>query len=168
MIGGPRQGEAPGPEPVPVRRWEGHGSTRESSSSSRSSSPSRSWSLTDACSTYRFAISQYSRWISIGEVSLQPGLFLLPLLTLAFVRSQDGASLLGILIAALAVALQPDRAMAGALVAGMAALGELTPISFVVIVLLVVACGLVVVGMVKGLVRLLVGLAALVASMIQW
>lgn len=62
-----------------------------------------------------------TRWISIGGVLLQPGLFLLPVLALALARSRDGLSLLAILIAALAVALQPDRAMAGALAAGMAA-----------------------------------------------
>lgn len=68
-----------------------------------------------------------TRWISAGGLLLQPGLLLLPLLALRFARSRDTLSTLAILIAALALALQPDRALAGALAAGMAALALLRP-----------------------------------------
>ena len=68
-----------------------------------------------------------TRWVSIGGLALQPSLFLLPSLALLFVRAHNGLALLAILIAALAVALQPDRAMAGALAAGMAALVLVRP-----------------------------------------
>lgn len=68
-----------------------------------------------------------TRWISVGGLVLQPGLFLIPALALAFARSSDRISLLAILVAAAAVALQPDRAMAGALVAGMAGLALARP-----------------------------------------
>ncbi|MEA3015173.1 MAG: hypothetical protein QOD42_3718 [Sphingomonadales bacterium] len=68
-----------------------------------------------------------TRWISAGGILLQPGLFLVPILALGFARARDPASLLAILIAALALALQPDRAMAGALAAGMAALALARP-----------------------------------------
>jgi cell division protein FtsW (lipid II flippase) len=63
-----------------------------------------------------------TRWVRIGVVSLQPSLILLPLLVISFVRVRDTAATLAVLIAALALALQPDRAMAGALLAGLAAL----------------------------------------------
>lgn len=63
-----------------------------------------------------------TRWLSVGGVLLQPGLFLVPILALRFVRSPDALSTLAIALAALALALQPDRAMAGALAAGMAVL----------------------------------------------
>jgi cell division protein FtsW (lipid II flippase) len=59
-----------------------------------------------------------SRWISVGGVLLQPSLILVPSLVLGFVRSRDGLSGLAVMIAALALALQPDRAMAAALAAG--------------------------------------------------
>lgn len=61
-----------------------------------------------------------ARWVRIGPVSLQPGLILLPLMIMAFARRSDGAATLGMVVAALALALQPDRAMAGTLVAGLA------------------------------------------------
>lgn len=63
-----------------------------------------------------------TRWVSVGGVSLQPSLLLVPVLALSFARSIEGLSLLAIMIAALALALQPDRAMAGALVAAIGAL----------------------------------------------
>jgi hypothetical protein len=61
------------------------------------------------------------RWIPIAGIVLQPGLILLPLLITAVARSRDALTALGVVIAAAALALQPDRAMAGALVAGLAA-----------------------------------------------
>ena len=68
-----------------------------------------------------------TRWLSAGGLLLQPGLFLVPAVALGFARARDLASLLAVSIAALALALQPDRAMAGALAAGMAALALVRP-----------------------------------------
>lgn len=68
-----------------------------------------------------------TRWISAGGIPLQPSLLLVPILGLGFARARDAASLVAVLIAALALALQPDRAMAGALAAGMAALALARP-----------------------------------------
>lgn len=61
-----------------------------------------------------------SRWVRVGGVILQPSLILVPVLLLGFVRLRSLLSALALLIAALALALAPDRAMAGALVAGLA------------------------------------------------
>ena len=63
-----------------------------------------------------------TRWVRIGVVSIQPSLVLLPLMLMAVARVRDTASTLAMLVTALALALQPDRAMAGALLAGLAAL----------------------------------------------
>ena len=68
-----------------------------------------------------------TRWISAGGILLQPGLFLVPAVALGFARARDSASLLAVLIAAAALALQPDRALAGALAAAMAALALARP-----------------------------------------
>lgn len=68
-----------------------------------------------------------TRWISAGGIPLQPDLFVVPVVALGFARARDAASLFAVLIAALALALQPDRAMAGALAAGMAALALARP-----------------------------------------
>jgi cell division protein FtsW (lipid II flippase) len=67
-------------------------------------------------------IDGVTRWVRIGVVSLQPSLLLLPLMAITFARVRDAKMTMAMLIAAVALAIQPDRAMAGALVAGLAAL----------------------------------------------
>lgn len=68
-----------------------------------------------------------TRWVAVGGVMLQPSLILLPILALRFARSRDALSTLAILAAALALALQPDRAMAGALAACLSVLALFRP-----------------------------------------
>src|SRR3954470_12240644 len=63
-----------------------------------------------------------SRWVRIAGISLQPSLILLPPVMVLFARSRDWLSSIGLLLAAAALALQPDRAVAGALAAGLAVL----------------------------------------------
>jgi hypothetical protein len=58
------------------------------------------------------------RWLSLGSVVLQPSLIGLPFLLVAFARSRDIMTTAGLVLAAIALALQPDRAMAAAMVAG--------------------------------------------------
>ncbi len=67
------------------------------------------------------------RWVRIGAVSLQPGLILLPLMIITFARTPNGVATLGMVAAALALALQPDRALAGTLVAGLAVVAMQQP-----------------------------------------
>lgn len=68
--------------------------------------------------------SDARRWLSLGGVVFQPSLIGLPFLLVAFARSRDILTTTGLILAAIALALQPDRAMAGAMVAsiGVAAL----------------------------------------------
>lgn len=73
------------------------------------------------------AVDGASRWVVLAGVSVQPSLLVVPIMAIGFARSRDGLSTAGILLAALALALQPDRAMAGALVAGMVALVLVRP-----------------------------------------
>jgi cell division protein FtsW (lipid II flippase) len=73
------------------------------------------------------AVEGASRWARVGTLSIQPSLILVPLLVLAFARAKDWLSTSGVLVASLALALQPDRGMAGALVAGMVAIALLRP-----------------------------------------
>jgi hypothetical protein len=63
-----------------------------------------------------------ARWVSIASISLQPSLMLLPLGIIAFARRPDLIGTVGIGIAAAALALQPDRAMAGVLALGVTTL----------------------------------------------
>ena len=83
-----------------------------------------------------------TRWLSVGGILLQPGFFLLPILALRFAGSRDGLSAVAVSLAALALALQPDRALAGALAAGMAALAVAQPERNVFIALAAAAAGL--------------------------
>lgn len=63
-----------------------------------------------------------TRWIRVGPLALQPSLILLPAMCVMFTGVGGGVAACGLAIAALALALQPDRAMAGALAAGLTAL----------------------------------------------
>lgn len=66
-------------------------------------------------------VSGASRWILIGQIARQPSLIMLPLIIVGFARTRDSLTAFGIVMAAMALALQPDRAMAGALLAGLSA-----------------------------------------------
>lgn len=86
-------------------------------------------------------IDDATRWVRVGVVSLQPSLVLLPLLLMAFARTRDKAMTIAMLITAAALALQPDRAMAGALVAGLAALAVTVRDRQVLLALAAALCG---------------------------
>lgn len=60
-----------------------------------------------------------ARWVSLGPILLQPSLILLPMLVVALARAHGPAATAGVILAAAALALQPDRAMAGALAASL-------------------------------------------------
>lgn len=82
-----------------------------------------------------------TRWVRIGVVSLQPSLVLLPLMVMTFARVRDARTTMAMLIAAIALAIQPDRAMAGALVAGLAALAATVRERQVLLALAAALCG---------------------------
>ncbi len=60
-----------------------------------------------------------SRWFKLGALSVQPSLIVLPVMTICFAKYRNMLSMIGMIIAAIAMALQPDRAMAGMLAAGL-------------------------------------------------
>jgi cell division protein FtsW (lipid II flippase) len=68
------------------------------------------------------AVDGASRWVSVGPLSLQVSLVVLPVMILLYARRLDPAGTGGMMVAALALALQPDRAMAGVLAAALLAL----------------------------------------------
>ena len=60
-----------------------------------------------------------SRWVSVGPLSLQVSLIVLPAMVVLYARRPDAIGTAGMIVAALALAAQPDRAMAGVLLAGL-------------------------------------------------
>jgi cell division protein FtsW (lipid II flippase) len=66
-----------------------------------------------------------TRWIRVGSLGVQVSLLFLPLMIVIFARHRDAAGTAGLIVAALALALQPDRAMAGALAASLLTLAFL-------------------------------------------
>jgi len=80
-----------------------------------------------ATALYGHSLDGTTRWVRAGFMALQPGLILVPLLAILFSRDQNGMTTMAVVIAAAALALQPDRASAGALTAGVAALAMTMP-----------------------------------------
>ena len=73
------------------------------------------------------AVEGATRWLRFGNITVQPSLILLPVLTLAFARARNWLGAIGVSLAALVLALQPDRAMSGALAAGLLAVAVMRP-----------------------------------------
>ncbi|WP_157085208.1 hypothetical protein [Sphingomonas adhaesiva] len=63
-----------------------------------------------------------SRWVRLSGFAIQPSLILLPVMIVAFSRGHSVVTTAGVVAAAAAMALQPDRAMAGMLVLGLGTL----------------------------------------------
>lgn len=73
------------------------------------------------------AVEGATRWLRLGNITVQPSLVLLPVLTLTFARARNWVGAIGVALAALVLALQPDRAMSGALMAGVLTLAVMRP-----------------------------------------
>ena len=63
-----------------------------------------------------------ARWVDLGVLFVQPSLIMLPVMIIGFARARNNVSMVGLIVAAAALAIQPDRAMAGMLLAGLAVL----------------------------------------------
>ncbi len=59
-----------------------------------------------------------SRWLRVGSLTLQPSLILVPVMLVAYSRRRGLVATVSIILVAIALALQPDRAMAAALASG--------------------------------------------------
>lgn len=70
-------------------------------------------------SFFGVAVDGASRWVSVGPLTLQISLIVLPVMLILYARQADAIGTVGMMAAALALAVQPDRAMAGVLVAGL-------------------------------------------------
>jgi hypothetical protein len=84
---------------------------------------------------------QAARWMWIGPLSVQMSLVILPLMIVAFARHPDALGTVGIAAGAVALALQPDRAMSGVLVFAMAVLAMTCPGRPQILALLVALAG---------------------------
>jgi hypothetical protein len=73
------------------------------------------------------SVDGVTRWVSVGGLAIQPSLILLPVMLVAFARCRNMLKTAGMVVTAIAMAIQPDRAMAGILVVGLAALAAMRP-----------------------------------------
>lgn len=74
-----------------------------------------------------------SRWISVGPLNLQISLIVLPAMIVLYARRPDAIGTAGMMVAALALAVQPDRAVAGVLMMSLLALVLATPSRFPIV-----------------------------------
>lgn len=66
------------------------------------------------------SVDGVTRWVSLGGLAIQPSLILLPFMLAAFARCRSMLTTAGMITTAIAMAIQPDRAMAGTLTVGLA------------------------------------------------
>lgn len=79
-----------------------------------------------ATALFGLSVDGAARWVRLGGVSVQVSLIVLPAMLVSFARHRDRYSTLGLVVAALALAVQPDRAMAGVLASAVAVLAVST------------------------------------------
>lgn len=72
-----------------------------------------------ATAWFGIAVDGASRWISVGPLNLQISLMIVPVMLVLYARRADAIGTAGMIAAAVALAAQPDRAMAGVLAAGL-------------------------------------------------
>ena len=68
-----------------------------------------------------------TRWVRLGGLAVQPSLILLPLMLVGYARLRNAVTAVAVAAAAVAMALQPDRAMAGMLAACLTVLAIIRP-----------------------------------------
>ena len=78
-----------------------------------------------------------NRWFAIGPFVVQPSLILLPLIAICYARKSGSWTSLAVIVSALSMAIQPDRAMAGMLFLSMLVLciGQRTQNHFAVTII---------------------------------
>lgn len=94
-----------------------------------------------ATTLFGVSVEGASRWVRVGGLAVQLSLVLVPAMLVAFARRRDTLSTLGVMLGAVALALQPDRAMAGVLAAALTVLAVRRPDRWVVSALGVAAVG---------------------------
>ena len=68
---------------------------------------------------FGIAVDGASRWVSVGPLTLQVSLVVIPVMIVLYARRPDAIGTAGMILAASALAAQPDSAMAGVLLAGL-------------------------------------------------
>ncbi len=94
-----------------------------------------------ATALFGIQVEGASRWLRVGGLSLQVSLILLPAMLVAFARRRDSLTTLGLVLGTVAVALQPDRAMAGVILAALVVLAVRRRDPWVLAALAVAAAG---------------------------
>lgn len=75
-----------------------------------------------ATALFGLQVEGSARWVMLGPLSLQPSLVFVPIMIVAYVGLHNSTATFGMIAAAFALALQPDRAMSATLATGMLAI----------------------------------------------
>ena len=77
--------------------------------------------------SFGYAIEDARRWLLIGPFFIQTSLIFLPLIAVCFAKVQNIRTALAVFVAAFAMAVQPDRAMAAMIFVAVAIVGMMRP-----------------------------------------
>lgn len=94
-----------------------------------------------ATAIFGLSVEGAARWVRVGGLSMQVSLIVLPAMLVSFARHRTRYSTFGVALAALALALQPDRAMAGVLASALGVLAFSTRDPRVLLALVSAATG---------------------------
>lgn len=87
------------------------------------------------------AVDGVARWVSLGGLAIQPSLILVPGAIVAFAQRRGALATAGILATVVAIAMQPDRAMAGMMFVGLIPLAIMYRDRYSILALLVSVVG---------------------------
>lgn len=80
-----------------------------------------------ATALFGVSVEGATRWVGVGPLTVQVSLLFIPAMIVAFARNRDATATLGLCLAACALAMQPDRAMAGVLTGGLLLVALIRP-----------------------------------------
>ena len=76
---------------------------------------------------FGISVDGATRWVGFGPLTVQVSLLLVPAMIVAFARHRNATATVGLCLAACALALQPDRAMAGVSAGGLLLIALVRP-----------------------------------------
>lgn len=87
------------------------------------------------------AVDGAARWVWVGPIGVQVSLVLVPVMAILFARRAEAVGAAAMIVTAVALALQPDRAMAGVLAASLVVTALVVPSRFAIVAAIAATAG---------------------------